>query len=139
MEFLALEDVLALHAESIARFGGALGVRDVGLIVSAIAMAQASMFGEYLHATLEEQASAYLFHIVQNHPFRDGSKRAGLAAALTFLGLNGRRIVATNEELVDVTFGVASGRTTKSMVAVFFREHLRRRRPRPRPSRSFSK
>jgi death on curing protein len=121
--FLTLEDVMALHTESIRRFGGAHGVRDVGALESALAMPQATMFGDFLHPTLEEQAAAYLFHLVMNHPYLDGNKRTGLAAGLAFLGLNDVRVVATNEQLIDLTLGVAKGETSKSAVAVFFKDH----------------
>ena len=121
--FLSLEDVLALHSESIARFGGGHGLRDAGALEPALAPPQATMFGDFLHPTLEEQAAAYLFHVVQNHPFLDGNKRAGLAAALAFLGINGVRLAASNEELVELTLGVAKGEITKAAVAVFLRQH----------------
>jgi death-on-curing protein len=121
--FLELDDVAALHAESIRRFGGSAGLRDAGLLESALAMPQASMFGEYLHPTLHEQAAAYFFHLVSNHPFIDGNKRTGLAAALTFLGMNGVWVEATNDELIALTLGVAEGRTAKSEVAVFLAAH----------------
>lgn len=121
--FLTLEDVMALHTESIRRFGGAHGVRDVGALESALAMPQATMFGDFLHPTLEEQAAAYLFHLVMNHPFLDGNKRTGLAAGLAFLGINDVRVEATNDELIELTLGVAKGESSKAAVAVFFKDH----------------
>jgi death on curing protein len=121
--FLTFEDAMALHTESVARIGGAHGVREVGALQNSLVVPQATMFGEFLHPTLEEQAAAYLFHLVSNHPFLDGNKRTGLAAALAFLGINGVRIEATNEDLVALTLGVAKGESTKSAVAVFLREH----------------
>jgi death on curing protein len=121
--FLELDDVLAIHAESIRRFGGGLGLRDVGLLESALGMPRATMFGELLHTTVHEQAAAYLFHLVKKHPFVDGNKRIGLAAALTFLGVNGLWVDATNEELIELTLGVAEGRTSKADVAVFLAAH----------------
>ena len=124
-DFLSLVDVLAVHAASIERFGGAPGIRDLGLLESAIAVPQATMFGSFLHPTIEEQAAAYLFHVVQNHPFLDGNKRAGLGSALIFLGLNGSWIEATNDELIELTLGVAKHDLSKSAVAEFFREHRR--------------
>lgn len=80
-EFLELEDVFELHADSIARYGGDLGVRDRGLIESAVAVPRQSFGGEYLHTTLFEMAAAYAFHIAESQGFVDGNKRAGLAAA----------------------------------------------------------
>jgi death-on-curing protein len=87
--FLHLEDVLALHARSIELFGGSLGVRDIGLLQSALAVPEASCAGELLHPTIHEMAAAYLFHLCKNHPFLDGNKRAATAAALVFLEING--------------------------------------------------
>ena len=128
--FITLDDVLALHADLIAHYGGSPLVRDVGLLESAVAMPAATFGGERLHASLEEQAAAYLFHLVKNHPFVDGNKRTGLMAMLVFLGLNGRRLEAPDGTLTDLVLGVAEGRVTKAEVAVFVRRHGR---PRNRP------
>jgi len=123
VEFLTLDEVLSLHADQIARYGGSALVRDVGLLESALAMPAATFGGELLHASLEEQAAAYLFHLVKNHPFVDGNKRTGLVAMLAFLGLNGRRLEAPDDDLTDLVLGVAEGRVTKAEVAVFVRRH----------------
>jgi death-on-curing protein len=120
--FLTLDEALAIHAHQIARYGGALGVRDRGLLESALAMPSATFAGEYLHPSLPEQAAAYLFHLVKNHPFVDGNKRVGLACSLVFLRLNGISIRATDDDLVDIVMGVAEGRRSKADVAVFLRE-----------------
>ena len=125
--FLTLDDVLSLHADQIARYGGSPLVRDVGLLESAVATPTATFGGELLHASLEEQAAAYLFHLVKNHPFVDGNKRTGLVAMLAFLGLNGRRLEAPDDDLTDLVLGVAEGRVTKAEVAVFVRRHVRPR------------
>jgi death-on-curing protein len=129
--FLTLDEALAIHAHQIARYGGALGLRDKGLLESALAMPAAAFAGESLHPSLAEQAAAYLFYLVRKHPFVDGNKRIGLACALAFLRLNGSRIQASDDELVDLVIGVAEGRLAKADVAVFLRErskpHSRRR------------
>ena len=75
--FLDIERIRQTHVNLIEHYGGAEGVRDVGLLQSAIAMPQASFGGEFLHKDLFEIAAAYLYHIVQNHPFVDGNKRTG--------------------------------------------------------------
>ena len=121
--FLTLDEALAIHAHQITRYGGALGVRDEGLLESALAMPAARFAGEYLHPSEAEQGAAYLFHVVKNHPFVDGNKRVGLACCLAFLRLNGVHIRATDDELVDLVVGVAEGRCAKADVAVFLREH----------------
>jgi death-on-curing protein len=122
-EFLALDEVLAIHAHQVDRYGGAPGIRDAKLLDSALAMPRATFGKELLHPTIFEQAAAYLFHLVKNHPFVDGNKRVGLATALVFLRLNGVRIRATNDELVELVLGVAAGTLAKADVAVFLREH----------------
>jgi death-on-curing protein len=124
--FLTLDEVLAIHAHQIARHGGAPGIRDRGLLASAVAMPETTFDGEMLHATLEEQAAAYLFHLAKNHPFVDGNKRASLACALVFLRLNGVTIVASDDELVTTVLGVVDGRVSKADAAVFFRLHRAR-------------
>ena len=121
--FLTLDEVLAIHAHQVDHYGGALGLRDRRLLESALAMPAAVVGDEFLHPTSEEQAAAYLFHLVSNHPFVDGNKRVGLACALVFLRLNGIRIRATDDELVEMTMGVAAGDSTKADVAVFFLDH----------------
>jgi death-on-curing protein len=130
--FLTLDEALAIHAHQIARYGGALGVRDQGLLESALAMPAATFAGEYLHASLPEQAAAYLFHLVKKHPFVDGNKRVGLACSLAFLRLSGIRVRATNDGPVDAVMGVAEGRRSKADVAVFLRERSKPASPRRR-------
>jgi len=116
-EFLAIDDVLDIHAEQLARFGGADGVRDYGLLESALAQPMATFDGAFVHRDLFEMAGAYLFHIVSNHPFVDGNKRAGLLAALVFLDLNAIEITHSSEALYDLTMSVAEGRSGKDDVA----------------------
>jgi death-on-curing protein len=123
--FLTLDEVLAIHAEQIERYGGSLGIRDHGLLESALAMPEATYADEELHSTLYEKAAAYLFHLVKNHPFVDGNKRIALAVALIFLAMNDIRIEATDDELVDTVLGAAEGRISKAEIAVFLDNHSR--------------
>jgi death-on-curing protein len=126
--FLTLDEVLALHADQVHRYGGSLGVRDMGLLESALAVPQASFGGTLLHESLAAMAAAYLFHLVRNHPFIDGNKRTGLMAALVFLGLNGLALETGEDELTDLVLGVASGQVSKAEATVFFERHSRSRR-----------
>lgn len=121
--FLTLDEVLALHADQIERYGGAPGVRDVALLESAVAAPRATFDGRLLHATVPEMAAAYLFHLAQNHPFVDGNKRAALAAAIAFLGLNGLWLEVDPDALVETVLGVARGEVTKAGLAEFLRVH----------------
>ena len=120
-QFLELDDVLAIHSDQIERYGGDSGIRDPGLLQSALAMPRAMFAGEYVHPTLPEMAAAYLFHVVQNHPFVDGNKRVGLAVMLAFLGLNGLWLRSDPRKLAELVIGVASGEIGKPEIAVFVR------------------
>lgn len=123
IDFLTLDDVLVIHADQARRYGGDPGIRDQGLLESAIAQPQVSFNGELLHAFPFEMAAAYLFHIVQNHAFLDGNKRTGAVAALLFLDLNGIEIEAPPGALYDITISVATGTAGKPEVTEFFRAH----------------
>lgn len=122
-DFLTLADVLAIHANQIDHYGGELGLRDQGLLESALAQPQAMFDGALLHHNLFAMAGAYLFHIVQNHPFLDGNKRTGAVAALVFLDLNGVTIDAPKGSLYDLTMSVATGQAGKTEVTEFFNSH----------------
>jgi death on curing protein len=122
-EFLDVDDVLDRHALQLEAYGGLEGVRDMGLLESAVAQPSMTLGGEFLHDGLFAMAAAYLYHIVRNHPFLDGNKRTGLDAATVFLDLNGFVIdEVANERLVDATLAVAEGRMTKDVLAALLAE-----------------
>lgn len=130
-EFLTLDEVLEIHRNQIELYGGADGVRDLGLLQSAIAQPQATFGGKFLHEDLVAMAAAYLFHLVQDHPFEDGNKRVGLASAVVFFEINGatlsENLDASDEtgatELEQVVLGVASGSINKLTLTQFFRKY----------------
>lgn len=119
--FLDIERVLQIHRSLIERYGGSEGLRDVGLLHSALAIPQASFGGQWLHNDLFEMAAAYLYHLVQNHAFVDGNKRVGAAAAIVFLAINDVEVEADEDGLVELTLGVARGELGKQEIAAFFR------------------
>jgi death-on-curing protein len=123
--FLTLAEVVAIHRDQIARYGGAEGVRDWAVLQSAVAMPAAGVGGQYLHGDLCEMAAAYLFHLVQNHPFVDGNKRVGAVAADVFLAMNDVRLTAGQDAYADLVLSVACGDTPKSAVAEFFRANTK--------------
>jgi death-on-curing protein len=122
-EFLGLEEILEIHQDQVRRFGGSSGIRDLGLLQSAIAMPMAQFGGQYLHRDLFEMAAAYLFHVVQNHPFIDANKRTGAAAADVFLTLNGVDLQADEREFETMVLSIAEGKTDKVLLAGFLRQH----------------
>lgn len=124
---MALEDVPELHRLQLERFGGSDGLRDRGLLESAIAQPRAGFGEESVHKDPFEMAAAYLFHIVRNHPFVDGNKRTGLLAALVFLDINGVEFELGTSELYDLTVATAEGRLQKSAIAAELRRTARPR------------
>jgi death-on-curing protein len=116
-DFLDLEEVLDLHERQVEAFGGALGIRDPGLLQSAIAMPRASFGGQFVHGSLFEMAAAYAFHIAENQPFLDGNKRTGVGAALVFLRINGFKVVDPEETLYDAMIAIAERRLDKAGMA----------------------
>ena len=119
MIFLNLEEVIEIHNDLVSKFGGQHGIRDVGLLISAIEMPKATMFGEYLHDSIFDKAAAYLYHIVCNHAFIDGNKRTGAATALIFLYLNAQKFQYHQKDLENLVCSVAEGTSSKEEVSKF--------------------
>lgn len=115
--FLSLAEVVEIHNDQIQKYGGQDGIRDMNLLSSAVTMPYASFSGSFFHVNIFEMASAYAFHISQNHPFIDGNKRTALASALVFLELNGITIADPEGKLYDAMISLASGKITKSEFA----------------------
>jgi death-on-curing protein len=122
IRFLTLADVLLIHNDQIAKYGGLGAVRDFGLLSSAVAQPPAMFSGEYLHTDLFEMAAAYAYYICQGHPFADGNKRTALASALVFLDINGVEIEDPSGKLYSAMMGVASGKKTKRVIADLLRQ-----------------
>ncbi len=123
--FFELGEILEIHRDQIERYGGAEGIRDLGLLQSAVGMPKATMGGAFLHLDLFELAAAYLYHLVCNHPFVDGNKRTGTAAALVFLELHGVVLEVDDDELAEMVEAVAAGNLAKAAVTEFLRAHVR--------------
>lgn len=128
--FLTLAEVLEAHTDQLRRYGGQPGVRDLGLLESALAQPEASFGGEWLHPTLHEMAAAYAYHLCQNHPFVDGNKRTALACALVFLELNGMSVLDPHGLLKDAMVAVASSKMGKPQLAALFRTLPKSKTPR---------
>ncbi len=125
MVFLSLDDTLESHQNQIDTYGGNHGIRDIGLLESAIAQPEASYGGQYMHADIFEMAAAYLYHLVMNHPSVDGNKRVGLESALIFLEVNDALLDANDDELVDLVLKTTAGRVGKPEIAEFFRTYCK--------------
>jgi death-on-curing protein len=125
--FVSVGDAITIHRRMVDEFGGDSGLRDRGLLESALAMPKAMFDGDYLHVDLPSMAAAYHYHLCANHPFVDGNKRVAVAVAEIFLRANGLQLEASDDEIVDLTLGVASGTTGKPEVTGFYAKHVRER------------
>jgi death on curing protein len=133
--FLTVAEVIALHEIQLAEFGGSPGLRDAGLLESAVAMPQSGFGEEYAHCDVFEMAAAYLFHLVKNHPFVDGNKRVGYHAAYVFLRLNQVRLLLSQQAAYDLVIATAEGRASKAYIAQAFRDTARGLTDEAAPSR----
>jgi death-on-curing protein len=121
--FLSRERVLLLHQLSLQEHGGLDGLRESGLLDSALVQPEATFY--YGHGDFAAIAAAYAFHLAQNQPFIDGNKRTAVTSALAFLELNGISTTAvTDAELYDAMIGIAERRVDKAGLAEIFRKRL---------------
>lgn len=127
--WLSIEQVLALHAIQIERFGGSKGLRDRGALESAIARPQATFGGDDLYPDVAAKAAALLHSLVQKHPFVDGNKRVGAHAMIVFLLANGHEPEFTAPELAEMTLGVARSELAAEALAIWIRQRSRRNEP----------
>lgn len=116
-----MQDVLALHARQLERFGGAPGIRDAGLIEAALARPQSGYYNDLI-----EEAAALWESLTMNHGFIDGNKRVGLAATYVFLRINGYEITASSRSMVQFVMGsLETRRFEKQRLQTWLRRHTR--------------
>lgn len=123
MKTLSQKQILALHSALIKEFGGSDGVRDEGLLESALAAPFQTFGGEPVYPSLQAKAAQLGFGLICNHPFVDGNKRIGAHAMLVFLAVNGIELNYEQQELIDVILAVASGETDRQGLLQWILEH----------------
>lgn len=123
-EFLEISDLITIHQILLEQLGGMPGIRDEGLLESAIAQPKATFFGELLHPTIQAQAAAYLYHLVKNHPFLDGNKRTAFGPMEAFLRLNGYNLSFSDEQAYQLVLQVAQGEMSKAELAGIIEQYL---------------
>ena len=121
--WLTLVHILAIHSDQIQAHGGSLGLRDRGLLESAIDRPRNRLHYDP-DADLSALAAAYGFGLANNHPFVDGNKRVAFQAMYLFLGLNGFRVDAPEEEVVVLILSLASGQLDEPDLAAWLRQHI---------------
>ena len=122
MKQLSTDQIVELHSQLISASGGTDGVRDLGLIESAIASAFGTYFGVDQYPTIEEKAARLCYSLVKNHGFIDGNKRIGIFAMLVLLEINDIILDCTDKELVDLGVGVASSNLTYDDILEFIKK-----------------
>ncbi len=123
--YISFEYVLEIHDQLIEEYGGKKGILNEGLLRSALEMPKACFNGQDFHRTIYDKTAAYLFHLVQNHPFVDGNKRTASMTALVFFSTNFKGGFGfSNQEYQDLILRVAQGAASKKEIAKFFR-HIR--------------
>jgi death on curing protein len=116
-------EALAFHSQQIALFGGSDGVRDMGLLESALARPQNLFVYSESAVTMADLAAAYAFGIARNHPFVDGNKRTAMQVSFVFLEFNGFPVTASQEEACLTFLSLAAGEITEPQLALWFAEH----------------
>lgn len=122
--YLSVVQLMELYRVLIREFGGQSGVRDRGGLESAVARPAATFDGEDLYPDLAAKAAALMHSLVWNHPFPDGNKRAGAAAAELFLRVNGVELDAGDEEFEAVALSTAAGDVEAEALAIWFRQRM---------------
>lgn len=123
IEYLTVNEVLLLHARLIQRTGGSRGLRDMGMLESAVARPRATFAGADLYPDQWTKAAALMHSLILNHPFMDGNKRVALTATGVFLDLNGYRMTISNQEAVDLILSVISGELDLEAISAWLEQH----------------
>lgn len=123
MKYLSLQQVLAIHNQAVKRFGGSHGIRDIGLVESAVGRPQATCDGNDLYEKIFDKAAALLQSLLKNHPFVDGNKRTALSSAAIFLKQNGYHMINSHEEEVEFAVSVDNQHLALEQIADWLRKH----------------
>lgn len=126
MKYLTVKDILLLHDLAVEQSGGSHGLRDLGLLESAIARPQATFEETDLYPSLFDKVAALCHSLVKNHAFIDGNKRAAMLSAMTMLELNGYRFECEQEELVEFAVNIDVQNLKEKKIAEWFKEHSKK-------------
>ncbi|MCP4167442.1 MAG: type II toxin-antitoxin system death-on-curing family toxin [Chloroflexi bacterium] len=119
--FLTAQQVLFIHARLIDATGGEYGIRDLGLLESAVARPKVTFDGQDLYPTLFAKAAALMESLTNNHPFVDGNKRTAITATSLFLLQNGLRLTCSNDALESFVWSVANDRPSQETITAWFK------------------
>lgn len=127
MRYLSVETVERIHDRLLAQSGGTTGIRDRGALLSAVAQPEMGVGDDEFYPTLAAKAAALCYSLVRNHPFIDGNKRIGFAAADVFLRRNGMKLVAPVDEAERIVLALASGEVSREALQAWMEGYLKPR------------
>ncbi len=123
IKYLSIDEVLAIHIKMVDKFGGSHGIRDLGLVESAVARPQASFGGQDLYENIFDKAAALLQSLLKNHPFVDGNKRTALTSAISFIEINGFSLNKTHQEGVEFSVAIDNQHLSIEQISKWLKEH----------------
>lgn len=126
IQYITLDIVLAIHDDMIERYSGSFGIRDFGLLQSALSRPQSSFADQDLYPGILEKAAALFHSLILNHPFLDGNKRTTMSATARFLFINGLELNATKSEFVEFPLRVANKHLDIEQIAKWFKENVKK-------------
>lgn len=124
--YLTLDEIIAIHDSMIDHYGGSHGLRDLGLLQSALARPQSTFSGEDLYPTVFDKSAALFHSLMLNHVFIDGNKRTTFASTARFLALNGYEITAKDKSIVDFSLLVENKHSSVEEIAVWLKRNSKR-------------
>ena len=126
MKYLTAEQVLFIHSRLIDETGGSHGIRDLGLLQSAVSRPMATFGGEDLYPDIFQKAAALMESLIKNHPFIDGNKRTAISSTGLFLRINGYSLETSQKELEDFTLNMATGKASVTDAAKWFKQYTKK-------------
>jgi death on curing protein len=125
-KFLTIEQVLIIHEDQVARYGGTSGLRDLTLLESALFRPQTTFGNEELYPTLFDKSAALMHSLVLNHPFLDANKRTAITSSIVFFEINGYRLYVSQDELVETTVQVATKQIDMEQLSAWFKKNTKK-------------
>lgn len=124
--FLTLEQLVIIHDDQIERYGGFHGIRDLGLLESALLRPQTTFGGQDLYITIFDKAASLFHSLLMNHAFVDGNKRTAIAAAIIFLDLNGYTLTVSQDKLIQAVLNLENKKITIKQITSWLKKHSKR-------------
>lgn len=125
MKYLTPHQILAIHDQMIKKFGGSHGLRDLGLLESAVARPQTTYDGQEMYPDIFSKAAALLQSLLKNHPFVDGNKRTALTSAGIFLKINGYQLINSHDEEVEFAINVDNRNLSLEEISSWLKSHTK--------------